>query len=104
MFIIPESPRFLVLHRQRDKAIEVLTKLGGADAAVRKAMLERGIEISGGFGPLAGKVWRIGLMGFSARAENVILCLSALEAVLSQMGAPINKGVALSAAQSVYTD
>ena len=37
LFIIPESPRFLVLHRQRDKAIEVLTKLGGADAAVRKA-------------------------------------------------------------------
>ncbi|MDH3620724.1 MAG: sugar porter family MFS transporter [Gammaproteobacteria bacterium] len=37
LFIIPESPRFLVLHRQRDKAIEVLTKLSGADAAVRKA-------------------------------------------------------------------
>lgn len=37
LFIIPESPRFLVLHRQRDQAIEVLTKLSGADAAVRKA-------------------------------------------------------------------
>ena len=32
------------------------------------------IEISGGFGPLAGKVWRIGLMGFSARRENVRSC------------------------------
>ena len=37
LFLIPESPRFLVLHRQRDKAIEVLTKLGGAAAASAKA-------------------------------------------------------------------
>ncbi len=40
------------------------------------------IEISGGFGPLAGKVWRIGLMGFSARRENVRLLLAALEELL----------------------
>ena len=37
LFFIPESPRFLVLHRQRDRAVEVLTKLGGRDAALRKA-------------------------------------------------------------------
>ena len=37
LFFIPESPRFLVLHRQHDKAIEVLTKLGGKSAAIRKA-------------------------------------------------------------------
>ena len=37
LFLIPESPRFLVLHRQRDKAIEVLTKLGGESEAIRKA-------------------------------------------------------------------
>lgn len=37
LFFIPESPRFLVLHRQRDEAIDVLTKLGGAAAAARKA-------------------------------------------------------------------
>jgi len=37
LFFIPESPRYLVLHRQRDRAIDVLTKLGGKEAAVRKA-------------------------------------------------------------------
>ena len=37
LFFIPESPRFLVLHRQRDRAVEVLTKLGGREAALRKA-------------------------------------------------------------------
>ena len=78
---------------------------GVDDAAVRSRLLnEFNLEIGAGLGDLAGKVWRIGLMGFSARAENVILCLSALEAVLSEMNAPINKGVALSAAQSVYSD
>jgi alanine-glyoxylate transaminase/serine-glyoxylate transaminase/serine-pyruvate transaminase len=40
------------------------------------------IEIAGGFGPLAGKVWRIGLMGFSSRKENVRLLLAALEDLL----------------------
>lgn len=39
---------------------------GVDDVAVRQAMLERGIEISGAFGPLAGKAWRIGLMGANA--------------------------------------
>ncbi|MCG7907600.1 MAG: alanine--glyoxylate aminotransferase family protein, partial [Candidatus Thiodiazotropha taylori] len=48
---------------------------------------------------LAGKVWRIGLMGHSARAENILLCVSSLEAVLSEMEAPINRGVALAAVQ-----
>ena len=37
LFFIPESPRFLVLHRQRERAVEVLTKLGGRDAALQKA-------------------------------------------------------------------
>jgi alanine-glyoxylate transaminase / serine-glyoxylate transaminase / serine-pyruvate transaminase len=54
------------------------------DAAVRRRLLEEfNIEIAGGFGPLKGKVWRIGLMGFSSRPENVILLLSALERILS---------------------
>ena len=65
---------------------------------------EFNLEIGAGLGALAGKVWRIGLMGFSSRAENVMLCLSALEATLSGMGANINKGVALDAAQTVLAD
>ncbi|MDQ7015637.1 MAG: alanine--glyoxylate aminotransferase family protein, partial [Gammaproteobacteria bacterium] len=56
-----------------------------------------------GLGEFAGKVWRIGLMGHSARAENVFLCLSALEAVLAEAGAKIKTGAALAAAQAVLS-
>jgi len=54
------------------------------DMAVRRRLLdEYNIEISGGFGPLKGKVWRIGLMGFSSRQENVTLLLAALRQLLA---------------------
>jgi alanine-glyoxylate transaminase/serine-glyoxylate transaminase/serine-pyruvate transaminase len=53
------------------------------DAAIRLRLLDDyNIEISGGFGPLKGKVWRIGLMGFSSRRENVTLLLAALREIL----------------------
>jgi alanine-glyoxylate transaminase/serine-glyoxylate transaminase/serine-pyruvate transaminase len=56
---------------------------GVDDAKVRKFLLEeRGIEIAGGFGPLAGKVFRIGLMGYGSTAENVLFILEALEDAL----------------------
>jgi alanine-glyoxylate transaminase / serine-glyoxylate transaminase / serine-pyruvate transaminase len=56
---------------------------GVDDAAVRKQLLEEsGIEISGGFGPLAGKIFRIGLMGHSSTAENATLILDKLGAAL----------------------
>jgi alanine-glyoxylate transaminase/serine-glyoxylate transaminase/serine-pyruvate transaminase len=52
---------------------------------VRRRLLdEYNVEISGGFGPLKGKVWRIGLMGYSSRPENVTLLLAALRAILSK--------------------
>ena len=71
------------------------------EAAVRSRLLnEFNLEIGAGLGALAGKVWRIGLMGHSSRKENIFLCLSALESVMSDMGADINKGVALSAAEA----
>jgi alanine-glyoxylate transaminase/serine-glyoxylate transaminase/serine-pyruvate transaminase len=55
------------------------------DAAVRRHLLDDyNIEIAGGFGPLKGQVWRIGLMGFSSRRENVTLLLSALEQILKE--------------------
>jgi alanine-glyoxylate transaminase/serine-glyoxylate transaminase/serine-pyruvate transaminase len=73
---------------------------GVDDAAVRGRLLnEYNLEIGAGLGALAGKVWRIGLMGHASRSENILLCVSALEAVLSDMGAKINQGVALSAMQ-----
>jgi alanine-glyoxylate transaminase / serine-glyoxylate transaminase / serine-pyruvate transaminase len=56
---------------------------GVDDAGLRRRLLEEyNIEIAAGFGPLKGKVWRIGLMGFSSRRENVLLLLSALQALL----------------------
>jgi len=60
---------------------------GVDDGKVRQYLLEeRGIEIAGGFGPLAGKVFRIGLMGYGSTAENVLLVLEALEDALQQQG------------------
>lgn len=77
---------------------------GVEDAVVRDQLLSQyNLEIGAGLGDLAGKVWRIGLMGYSSRAENILLCISALEAVLSGMDAKINKGVAIDAAQAVLT-
>jgi alanine-glyoxylate transaminase/serine-glyoxylate transaminase/serine-pyruvate transaminase len=71
---------------RRLSSLNCVTVPPGLDeAGVRKALLsEYGIEIGGGLGPLAGKVWRIGLMGESARLENVLAVLSALELVLAR--------------------
>ncbi|GAA5186877.1 alanine--glyoxylate aminotransferase family protein [Ferrimonas gelatinilytica] len=55
------------------------------DAAVRAALLNRfNLEIGAGLGDLAGKAWRIGLMGYAAREENVTLCLAALAQVMAE--------------------
>jgi alanine-glyoxylate transaminase/serine-glyoxylate transaminase/serine-pyruvate transaminase len=59
---------------------------GVDDAAVRAALLERGIEISGGFGPLKGKTWRVGLMGVNADSGRIERLLGALEEVLRGLG------------------
>jgi len=67
---------------------------GVDDGKVRQYLLEeRSIEIAGGFGPLAGKVFRIGLMGYGSSAENVLLVLEALESALKRQGyAPAGDG------------
>jgi len=60
---------------------------GVDDAKVRQWLLaERGMEIAGGFGPLAGKVFRIGLMGYGSTAENVTMVLDALEGAFKAQG------------------
>jgi alanine-glyoxylate transaminase/serine-glyoxylate transaminase/serine-pyruvate transaminase len=75
------------------------------DATVRGRLLsEHGLEIGAGLGALAGKVWRIGLMGHSARSENVFTCLAALEQVLGELGAPIEPGAAVDAAGSALQE
>ncbi len=58
---------------------------GVDDAAVRQRLLgEYGIEIAGGFGPLKGKAWRIGLMGFSCSERNVHYLIAALREILGR--------------------
>jgi len=95
-FFVPESERLAQLN-----LVEV--PAGVDEALIRKALLgSYNLEIGAGLGPLAGKVWRIGLMGHASRAENVLLCVSALEAVLAQSNAPIHRGQAIDAVQSVY--
>ena len=75
---------------------------GVDEAEVRRVLLtDYNLEIGAGLGSLAGKVWRVGLMGQSATVNNVLLCLAALEGTLSSMQAPIEKGVAIAAAQAV---
>ena len=77
---------------------------GVDEAAVRSALLgEYNLEIGAGLGAMAGKIWRIGLMGFASNETNVLFCLGALDAVLSGMKAPITSGVAVEAARAVYT-
>lgn len=75
---------------------------GCDDKRVRSALLSQfGLEIGGGLGPLAGKIWRIGLMGHACTARNVFLCLSALETVLKRERVQLQEG-ALRAAAAVY--
>jgi len=95
-FIVPENERLPQLNA-------VTIPDGVNEAIIRSKLLQNfNLEIGAGLGSLAGKVWRIGLMGYASNASNVILCLSALESVLSESNAPINKGVAIAEAYRVY--
>ena len=75
------------------------------EAAVRSHLLnDFSLEIGAGLGALAGKVWRVGLMGFSSKPANVRLCLSALETALLAQGLKLPAGDAIKAANAVYSD
>jgi len=81
----------------------VMCPEGVNEAEVRKTLLnEFGLEIGAGLGPLAGKIWRFGLMGYSCRPDNVMLCLSALGSVLEDMGYAVHVGDAEAAAHAAY--
>ncbi|MGN7458053.1 pyridoxal-phosphate-dependent aminotransferase family protein [Paenibacillus pasadenensis] len=71
--------------------------------SVRSMLLEQfGIEIASSFGPLKGRIWRIGTMGYSCSKRNVLLLLGALEAVLLRHGAELKAGAAVQAALDIY--
>jgi len=78
----------------------------GVDEAVvrRKLIMDYNIEIGAGLGDLQGKVWRIGLMGESARESNVFAFLSALERILPDQGYEVAYGSSLAAAQQALAD
>ncbi|MEJ6683013.1 MAG: alanine--glyoxylate aminotransferase family protein [SAR86 cluster bacterium] len=95
-FVVPEAERLPQLNL-------VSVPEGVDEASVRKQLLQQyNLEIGAGLGSLAGRVWRIGLMGFASNPKNVLFCVNALEAVLSQYNAPIHRGVATSAVQAAY--
>lgn len=72
------------------------------DALRQELLLRFGIEIGTSFGPLHGRIWRIGTMGFNARQECVLTTLAALEAMLIKHKAPITTGQAVLAAMECY--
>ncbi len=76
----------------------------GVDAdGVRTMMLEDfSIEIGTSFGPLHGKIWRIGTMGYVCRKENVLICLGALDACLRRFGYKAPAGAGVDAALTAY--
>jgi len=73
------------------------------EAAVRASLLrDYNLEIGAGLGALAGKVWRVGLMGYGSNRSNVVLCLTALGQVLAESGIDVNVSAAVNAASSIY--
>ena len=77
---------------------------GVADAEFRAELLERfNTEIGGGLGDWAGKVWRIGLMGYGSDPKNVYHVLNAFEVLLAERGVQIRPGAAAAAASAVIT-
>ncbi|MBP3952443.1 pyridoxal-phosphate-dependent aminotransferase family protein [Bacillus suaedae] len=71
--------------------------------SVRSMLLDDfGIEIASSFGPLHGKIWRIGTMGYSCQQRNVLLTLAALEAVLLRHKAKLHVGEGVQAALDIY--
>jgi alanine-glyoxylate transaminase/serine-glyoxylate transaminase/serine-pyruvate transaminase len=76
---------------------------GVNDAGVRKRLLsEFDIEIGAGLGPLAGKTWRIGLMGESSKKNYVLALLKALGRVLGNSGLKVSEKEAVAAAEKIY--
>ncbi len=76
---------------------------GVDEAKLRQQLLsDYQLEIGAGLGNLAGKVWRIGLMGYASREENVRLCVQALETALIEQGYACDAGSAIHAVNEHY--
>ena len=96
--VVPEAARLPQMNAVRIPE-------GVDDLNVRRTLLqEHAVEIGAGLGPLAGKIWRFGLMGYSCREENVMAALTALEQVLPAAGHALRPGEAVSAAHRAYAE
>ncbi len=95
---------FVVKEDDRLPQLNAITVPVGIDEAqVRAALLsEYNLEIGAGLGDMAGKIWRIGLMGAASTPTHVLFCLGALDAVLSGLGAQHERGAAVAAARAAY--
>ena len=72
---------------------------GVDEAAVRRDLREQfNIEIGAGMGPLAGKVWRVGLMGAGSAPSSILILLAALEHILAPLGHAVEPGAGTAAA------
>ena len=92
-------------HRMANVTGIVIPKQVGNSENVRAEMLnDFGIEIGTSFGPLHGKIWRIGTMGYVCSKPNVLRCLASFEAVLRRNGFAANPGRAVEAAYAVYNE
>jgi alanine-glyoxylate transaminase/serine-glyoxylate transaminase/serine-pyruvate transaminase len=81
----------------------VMIPTGIDDVKFRNQLLDEfNIEIAGGIGPLKGKIWRLGLMGYCAQKANVLLLLSAMEKVMTDQGARVAPGAGIAAAIRNY--
>ena len=91
------------MHRMSNVTGVVIPKgLGNGDAVRAQLLEDFGIEIGTSFGPLAGKIWRIGTMGYVCRKPNVLRCLASLEQVLRRNGYSAPAGAGVDAASKVY--
>jgi alanine-glyoxylate transaminase/serine-glyoxylate transaminase/serine-pyruvate transaminase len=85
--------------------ITALVPDGVDEGRVRERLLrEFHIEIGAGLGPLRGRIWRFGLMGYSSQKRNVLLALAALGTLLREEGFACDPAAALDAAQAVYRE
>lgn len=82
-------------------AVEIPEGVPG-DAVRTTLLTDYGIEIGTSFGPLHGRVWRIGTMGYNARTDAVLTTLAALESALRRFGASVPAGGGVEAAEGVY--
>jgi alanine-glyoxylate transaminase / serine-glyoxylate transaminase / serine-pyruvate transaminase len=96
----------LLVTNPKDRLVTVtpvFIPAGIDDVKFRNQLLEEfNIEIAGGIGPLKGKIWRLGLMGYCAQKANVLLLLASMEKVLLDQGARVAPGAGVAAAIRNY--